>query len=444
MDLISKIQEHKSVIAVVGMGYVGLPLAVAFAESGFHVVGIDLDRRKVDMLNQGQSYIADVSSERIARLSRARRIPLNGTGTLTATSDYDAIEGVDAAIICVPTPLSKTNGPDLSYIISATDQIAGRLHPDMLVVLESTTYPGTTEEIVLPRLANSNGRKLQAGQDFYLAFSPERIDPGRKDWTVQNTPKVIGGIESNSLEVAVKLYGSAIQHVVPVSSTRAAEAVKLLENTFRATNIGLVNEIAIMCSRLGIDVWEVIEAAKSKPFGYMPFYPGPGLGGHCIPVDPQYLAWKMRTLNYTARFIQVAEEVNFGMPAYVVSRIVDALNDDTKSLKGSKVLVLGVAYKADVDDVRESPAIEIIDLLEKKGAHVTYNDPHVPSLDVDGRKHYSTPLDPEALRSNDCTVITTAHNAYDWQAVVDNSTLVVDTRNAAASAKPGKGRVVKL
>ncbi|MBM3934271.1 MAG: nucleotide sugar dehydrogenase [SAR202 cluster bacterium] len=439
MELLKKIEDRKAAVAIVGLGYVGLPLAVAFAENGFRVIGIDLDRRKVDSINAKKSYIADIPSERLARIGAA-----GATGSLTAYPDYTAIAQADAAIVCVPTPLSKTKDPDLSFIVSAADQIAKYMHPGMLVVLESTTYPGTTEEIVLPRMESSGGRKLKVGTDFFLAFSPERIDPGRKDYTVRNTPKVIGGVEPNSLQAAMKLYGSAIERVIPVSSAKAAEMVKLLENTFRATNIGLVNEIAIMCNRLGVDVWEVIDAAKTKPFGYMPFYPGPGLGGHCIPIDPQYLAWKMRSLNYTARFIQIAEEVNFGMPAYVVGKVADALNDDCKSLKGSKVIVLGVAYKANVDDMRESPALEVIDLLEKRGAHVSYNDPHVDSFELEGKRHQSVSIGPSVLRGYDCAVITTAHSAYDWKMVVENSKLVVDTRNAAAAVKSKTGRVVKL
>jgi UDP-N-acetyl-D-glucosamine dehydrogenase len=458
-DLIEKIQSRDAVIAVVGLGYVGLPLGVVFAEAGFQVVGIDLDETRVDGVNGARSHISDIAPERLAAVTSgpgpASTLgqPAEGRrGRLRATTDFEELKAADAAIVCVPTPLSKTRDPDLSFIISAADEIARRLGRGMLVVLESTTYPGTTEEVILPRLSAATlrgarqgpSRGLDVGSDFFLAFSPERIDPGRDDWTVSNTPKVMGGVTPACLEVARALYETAVEQVVPVSSPKVAEMVKLLENTFRATNVALVNEMAIMCSRLGVDIWEVIGAAETKPFGFMPFYPGPGLGGHCIPVDPQYLAWKLKTLNYNARFIQLADEVNLGMPAFVLGKITDALNDELKPLKGSRLLVLGVAYKADVGDTRESPALDLIELLMDRGADVTYHDPHVDSLDLNGRRIAGSRLDAEALREADCVVIVTAHTSYDWAWVVRNSSLVVDTRNATAGAPAGAGRVVKL
>ena len=441
MDLLRKIESHDAVISVIGLGYVGLPLAVAFAEAGFRVIGIDVDEARVESVNAGVSYLKDLPSERLVALRPERA---QGRGELTAVAGYDTLDEVDAVLVCVPTPLSKTREPDLSHVIAACDGIARRLHPGMLVVLESTTYPGTTEELFLPRLQDAKGQELGAGTDFFLAFSPERIDPGRTDWTVQNTPKVIGGMTQRCLEAAVKLYESAIETVVPVSSTMVAEMVKLLENTFRATNVALVNEIAIMCGRLGVDVWEVIDAAGTKPYGFMPFYPGPGLGGHCIPVDPRYLAWKLRTLNYNPRFIQLAEEINLAMPEYVLGKIADALNQSSKPLRGSKVVVLGVGYKADVDDTRDSPALDVIDLLLGKGAVVSYHDPYVPELRLDKISMTSVPLDEATLRESDCVVITTAHTSYDWQWIVDNSKLVVDTRNATKGVLTESGRVVRL
>ncbi len=459
--LADKICRCQAKVSIIGLGYVGLPLAVVFAEAGYSVVGIDIDRSRVDKINRGESDISDVPSESLSRLTSSYEMPSNGSmpdggeqsvGKLTATCDFDVLEDADVAIVCVPTPLGKTRDPDTSYIASAAEDIARYLHPGMLVVLESTTYPGTTEEVILPRLERANYRgsddkqscALSVGTDFFLAFSPERIDPGRTDWTVHNTPKVVGGMTPACTELTKALYERAIQNVVPVSSPRVAEMVKLLENTFRATNIALVNEIAIICDRLGVSVWEVINAAKTKPFGYMPFYPGPGLGGHCIPIDPQYLAWKMKTLNYNARFIQLAEEINFGMPAYVAGKVADALNEDGKPLKDSQILVLGVAYKADVSDVRESPALEIIRLLQQKKAEVSYHDPYVAELRADGISMSSVSLDLEKLKESDCVVITTAHKSYDWKWVVEHSKLVVDTRNATEEIAEDIGRVLKL
>ena len=442
MELLHKIERREAVVSVIGLGYVGLPLAVVFAEAGFRVLGIDLDETRVASVNRGESYISDVPSDTLGALTSTAGA--GQKGSLRAHGDYAPLEEADVAIVCVPTPLGKTKDPDLSYIVAAADEIARRLQPGMLVVLESTTYPGTTEELILPRLQNSHDDPLTAGADFFLAFSPERIDPGRTDWTVKNTPKVMGGMTPRCLEAATRLYESAIDSVVPVSSPNVAEMVKLLENTFRATNIALVNEIAIMCNRLGVDVWEVIEAAETKPHGFMPFYPGPGLGGRCIPVDPKYLAWKLKTLNYNARFIQLAEAINLGMPEYVVARVSDALNDAGKAMKGSRILVLGVGYKADVDDTRDSPALDVIDLLVRKGAVVSYNDPHVSRIEIEGRVFSSVDLDGAVLSESDCVVITTAHSSYDWPWIVENSRLIVDTRNATSGVESDPGRVVGL
>ena len=450
MKLDQKIDSRQAVVSVVGLGYVGLSLSVAFAEAGFRVVGIDLDEHRVASVNRGESYIPDVNQLELASVTvDATRRPgaAGGTeapGLLSAVSSYSALSEVDAVIVCVPTPLGKTRDPDLSHIVFAAERVAKHLHSGLLVVLESTSYPGTTEEVILPRLQNANSKCSEVGRDFYLAFSPERIDPGQREWTVRNTPKVMGGVTQECLQVATRLYSCIVEKVVPVSSPREAEMVKLLENTFRATNIALVNEIAIMCNRLGIDVWEVIEAAKTKPFGFMPFYPGPGLGGHCIPVDPQYLAWKLRTLNYNARFVQLAEEINRSMPDYVVERVSDSLNGAGRPLKGSRVLVLGVAYKADVADYRESPALDVIQLLVEKGALVSYHDPFIPRFELDSLALSSIQLEESSLRESDCVVVTTAHSSYDWPWVVNNSSLVVDTRHATAGVESTSGRVVGL
>ncbi len=430
MALIDRLRSRQADVCVVGLGYVGLPLAVVFAEAGFRVIGVDLDGTRVQSINRGESYIDDVPSEALVRLTV-------DSPTLSATTDYDALLEADAAVVCVPTPLSKTKDPDLSYIVGAVDEIAKRLHRDMLVVLESTTYPGTTEEVVLPALQENNGQGLDIGADFFLAFSPERVDPGQTHWTIVNTPKVIGGVTARCTETAVALYRCAVDEVVTVSSPKTAEMVKLLENTFRATNIGLANEVAIMCDRLGVNVWEVIDAAKTKPFGYMPFYPGPGLGGHCIPVDPQYLAWKMQTLNYSARFIKVADEVNLGMPFYWVTKVQDALNEAGSPVKGASVLILGVTYKRDVADIRESPALDIIEALLSKGARVSYHDPYVGHLETDTYELSSVPdcdLD-EAVARADCVVIVTDHSSYDWARIEQKARLTVDTRNALSQAR---------
>jgi UDP-N-acetyl-D-glucosamine dehydrogenase len=429
--LVEKIAERRAVIGVVGLGYVGLPLAVAFAEAGFHVTGVDVDAEKVAALSRCESYVEDVPDSVLR--------PLVGGGLFQATTDYAALAPVDAISICVPTPLRKTKDPDISYIINATNQIARFGGSGKLIILESTTYPGTTDEVILPRLI-SNGDVV--GEDVFIAFSPERIDPGRTDFTVRTTPKVIGGTTPHCLEVAVALYQTIVDRPVPVSSTAAAEMVKLLENTFRAVNIGLVNEVALMCDKLGLNVWEVVEAAATKPYGFMPFYPGPGLGGHCIPIDPHYLSWKLRTLNYTARFIELAAEVNSHMPDYVVGKVTDALNEAYRSVKGSKLLILGVAYKPNVGDVRESPALDVIHLLQARGAEASYHDPFVADLTHEGILLQSVPLSDQALQEADCVVVITHHDGIDWRRVAARARLIVDTRNALKGQ--AGGRVVSL
>jgi UDP-N-acetyl-D-glucosamine dehydrogenase len=436
-NLLKHLQEHTARVAVLGLGYVGLPLAVVFAEAGFHVVGVDPDQRKVTTINRGESHIQDVPSEQVARLV--------AEGKLQATTDFSALQNADAVTICVPTPLRKTGDPDLSFILDATQELAKYMHPGMVIVLESTTYPGTTREILLPRLGDEKG--LVVGESFFLAFSPERVDPGRKDWTTINTPKVIGGITPACSEIAATWYGQALQKVVPVSSAEVAEMAKLLENTFRMINVGLVNEMALMCNRLGVDVWEVIDAAATKPFGFMKFTPGPGLGGHCIPIDPLYLSWKLRALNYTARFIELASEINTNMPRYVVSLVQEALNQQSKALRGSRVLGLGVAYKADIDDLRESPALDVIGLLEQKGALVTYHDPYIPTIRHDDWEMHSVADVMEAARAADCVVIVTNHSSYDYTALLklaESGPLLVDTRNALGDKGKGHPKVVRL
>ncbi len=430
-ELLQKIASREAVVGIVGMGYVGLPLAVAFAQEGFKIVGIDISEEKVSQLNAGRSYVEDVPDDVLG--------PLVKNGRLRATTDYAELADVDAISICVPTPLRKTKDPDISFIINAAENIAKYQATGKLVILESTTYPGTTEEVILPRLIH-NGDKV--GNEFFLAFSPERIDPGRTDYTVYTTPKVIGGVTPNCLEVAMALYGTIVQQPVPVSSTAAAEMVKLLENTFSAVNIGLVNEVALMCDKLGLNVWEVVQAAATKPYGFMPFYPGPGLGGHCIPIDPHYLSWKLRTLNYTARFIELAAEVNSSMPAYVVDKIGNALNDDRKAINGSTVLLLGTAYKPNVGDVRESPALDIIHLLREKGAEIQYHDPFVSKLTVDDTTYESIPFTEQALAEADCVAVITNHDFYDWDCVANAAQVIVDTRNAIK--REGNGRLVRL
>lgn len=432
MDLLSKIGQRSAIVGVIGLGAVGLPLAVAFAKAGFKVVGIDIDEERVTNVKLGHSYIADVSHFELK--------PLVDEGRLTATADYSALREVDAISICVPTPLTKGKDPDISHIIAATKGIAKYLHRDLLIVLESTTYPGTTEEVVLPVLESDT---FMVGRDFYLAFSPERIDPGNKVYTVVNTPKIIGGVTPRCLSVAKALYESAVNTVIPVSSTKSAEMVKMLENAFRAVNIALANEVAIMCEKLGLDVWEVIEAAATKPFGFMPFLPGPGVGGPCIPVAPHYLSWKLRQLNYDARFTQLADQINAAMPSHLVSKVIDALNEEGKSVEGSQILVLGVAYKKNVSDTRESPALDIIRLLRNGGAQVSYSDPYVPSFKLDGEELKAVELTEDTLCKADCLVVATDHDGYDWAWIVEVAGLIVDGRNATRSLS-GRVRIVKL
>jgi len=432
--LLSKIHSHQCMVAVIGLGYVGLPLAVELAKAGFRTIGIDLDQAKVDTINAGQSYISDIPAADISTVI--------GAGKLHATSDYSIIRECDTVSICVPTPLSKTHDPDLSYVIAAVDAVAEYLHPGMLVVLESTTYPGTTEEIIGPRLIH-NG--MQIGENVFVAFSPERIDPGRTDYLLKNTPKVIGGMTSNCGEIAMALYGQIVDQVVPVSSTAAAEMVKLLENTFRAVNIALVNEFLMMCDKLGLNAWEIIEAAATKPFGFTKFSPGPGVGGHCIPLDPHYLSWKLRTLNYNARFIQLASEINTSMPAYWVTRAAEMLNEVERSIKGSRVLVLGVTYKPNVDDIRESPALDIIRLLEARGALVSFHDPYIFTLQSEGLNTPYVELTTKILVEADCVLVATNHSNYDWGWIQQYACLIVDTRNAilGAMVTPGKQKVAQ-
>ena len=432
--LFEKIKTRQARVAILGLGYVGLPLATVFADAGFSVLGIDPDKRKVESIQEGISYIQDVTSEDVARHV--------STGRLEATTDFSALGEVDAVSICVPTPLRKTGDPDLSFILDVTDTLAEYVHPGMVVVLESTTYPGTTREILLPKLTEAND--LTIGENFFLAFSPERVDPGRDDWTTINTPKVIGGITKACSAIASTWYDQALQTVVSVSSSEVAEMTKLLENTFRMINVGLVNEMALMCRRLGIDVWEVVEAAATKPFGFMKFTPGPGLGGHCIPIDPLYLSWKLRTLNYNARFIDLASEINTNMPRYVVEIIQDALNMHTKSLKGSRVLVLGAAYKPNIDDLRESPALDVIGLLRQKGAVVTYHDPYISQIQQEEWELDSVTEVIEEARAADCVVIITDHAFYDYDKLLDVSTLIVDTRNALGDSGRDNPKVVRI
>lgn len=432
-SLLDKIERREATLAVIGIGYVGLPLAVEFAREGYKVIGIDLSKQKVSLLNSGVSYIPDIPTEDIR--------PLVEKGLLSATDDYSVLKGVDAISVCVPTPLRKTKDPDMSFVIAATEEIAKYCHSDLLIVLESTTYPGTTDELVIPTLI-TNGYKI--GEDVFVCFSPERIDPGNKTYGVRNTPKIIGGATPDCTDVAVALYSKPIDRVVPVSSTRSAEMVKLLENTFRSVNIGLVNEMAVMCDKLGVDVWEVIDAASTKPFGFMTFYPGPGLGGHCIPIDPLYLSWKLKALNYNARFIELAAEINSQMPLYVVGKVVDALNEVCKPVNGSKILVLGTAYKRDIDDMRESPALDVIRLLQERGAKVTYHDPYVPDLHHEGLPMQSVELTAETLHTADCVVIVTDHTSFDYDWIAAESKIIVDSRNALKHVAAPAARVARL
>jgi UDP-N-acetyl-D-glucosamine dehydrogenase len=416
---LERIRTRTARVGVIGLGYVGLPLAVEFARAGFDVTGFDVDASKADQINNRRSYIPDVAEEDLAACVRA--------GKLRATAEMTALGAMDAIDICVPTPLRKTKDPDLSYVVKAVEAVAATLRRGQLIILESTTYPGTTEEVVQPML---EAKGLEADVDFLLAFSPERVDPGNQQYNTKNIPKIVGGIGPASTEAAAALYGATVLHVVPVSSTRVAEMVKLLENTFRAVNIGLVNEIALMCHKMNIDVWEVIDAAKTKPFGFMPFYPGPGLGGHCIPIDPFYLSWKARQTGFECRFIELAGQINASMPAYVVERVAEALNTVRKPINGSLVHLVGIAYKKDVNDLRESPALDILELLARRGAEISYSDPWVPQLTHDGGTLSSVDLREAIARRPDCAVICTDHSSFDYQALVDSGTLIVDTRNA--------------
>jgi UDP-N-acetyl-D-glucosamine dehydrogenase len=428
-SLLDRIQARRARTGVVGLGYVGLPLAVELARAGFHTTGIDLDERKIQAIGDGRSYIPDVSSTDVQALT--------GAGTLDATTDFAVVRELDTINICVPTPLRKTKDPDMSYIVSAVEAIATHLHPGMLIVLESTTYPGTTDEVVQPLLEATG---LKAGVDFFLAFSPERVDPGNPTFQTHNVPKVVGGLTPACVKLAGALYGTAIETIVPVSSTRVAEMVKLLENTFRAVNIGLVNELALMCDKMNIDVWEVVDAARTKPFGFMAFYPGPGLGGHCIPIDPFYLSWKAKQTGFDPRFIELAGHINGGMPHYVVDKVADALNARRKAINGSTILIAGVAYKRDIDDMRESPALDVMGLLHEKGATVAYADPFVPEVhgrEWSGRTDIrAVPLTRGAIAQYDCVVIVTDHQAFDYDALVAEADLIVDTRNAIKQPHP--------
>ena len=425
-QLIERIERKDVTVGVVGLGYVGLPLAVELASAGYRVLGFDVSQPVCEGINSGHSHIKDTASDRLGGLVRA--------GKVSATTEMARLAECDAISVCVPTPLSKTRDPDVSYVVSATEAIAAALRPGQVVILESTTYPGTTRELMLPML-EANG--LRVGVDFFLCFSPERVDPGNEVWQVPNTPKVLGGITPTCLEVGYALYSKVMERVVTVSSPESAELAKLLENTFRAVNIALVNEMAQVCDRLNVDVFEVIEAAATKPFGFMKFTPGPGIGGHCIPLDPHYLAWKMKTLNYKTRMIELAGEVNSEMPHYVVDKIQDALNRHRKAVNGSRILVLGVAYKREIDDVRESPALDIMHLLEAKGAVVAYHDPYVPEVREDGEMRKSVALTPAEIKAADCVVIVTDHQVVDYDAVVADAKLVVDTRNATRGVAGG-------
>lgn len=430
-ELLKKIEGKEAKVVVIGAGYVGLPLVVELVRAGFRVTAYDKDPAKVRLLNRGESYIGDVPSSELS--------PHVKSGKLDASTDPKTIASADAVIVCVPTPLNKTKDPDMRFIVSATEEIAAHQHPGMLVVLESTTYPGTTREVLVPNLTQG----FELGEDVFVAFSPERVDPGNTKYGIRNTPKVVGGMTERCSKIIEALYSKIIDTVIPVSSPDTAEMVKLLENTFRAVNIALVNEVAMMSRKLGIDPWEVIHAAASKPFGYMPFYPGPGLGGHCIPIDPLYLSWRLRSLKFTARFIELADTINSAMPEYVVSRITDALNGHAKAVKGSKVLIAGVAYKRDVSDLRESPALAILGHLQRLGAEVSYMDPHVPVLDEGGTRLES--VSPFAsFTPYDCVVIITDHTAFDYPRLVVEAKLIVDTRDALRKVAADRDKIVGL
>jgi len=430
-NLLKRIENKEFTVGIVGLGYVGLPLAVEFGKAGIRTIGIDVDQARVDQLNAGDNYIQDVNDAELKALVDA--------GTFTATTDFSSIKHINAICIAVPTPLSKTKDPDITYILDVNKELIKYVHKDLVIVLESTTYPGTTRELLQPALEASG---LKVGTDVFLLFSPERVDPGNPVFHTTNTPKVIGGVTENCLKLGMAVYAHVMDKLIPVSSPEAAELTKLLENTFRSINIGLANEMAIMCAKLGVNVWEVIDAAATKPFGFMKFTPGPGLGGHCIPIDPHYLSWKMRTLDYKARFIELASEINASMPEYVVDLVSDGLNGMSKSINGSNILLLGMAYKPDIDDVRESPALDVYSLLEAKGAKVSFHDPYVSEIKFDSRVESTIDLDHATLGQYDCVVITTNHSEYDIKAIVENSRLIVDTRNATAGI--GNGEVIRL
>lgn len=432
-DLKATLLSRKARVGVIGLGYVGLPLSMAFATGGYRVVGLDLSESKVKSLGKGKSYIPDVPSSEVAKFVNNKKF--------SATTDFSNLGECDVAVICVPTPLSKTKDPDMSYIVSAVDKIIENLRRGQLLILESTTYPGTTREYMLPRIEEEGRKKFgsfEIGKDFFVAFSPERVDPGNPKYNTFNTPKVVGGITPQCGELASIFYANCVEKVIRVSSPESAEMVKLLENTFRAVNIGLVNEVAIMCEKLKIDCWEVIEAASSKPFGFMPFYPGPGLGGHCIPIDPSYLSWKLRSLNYTARFIELATAINSNMPAFVCDKVAAALNDDAKAVKGSKILLMGIAYKKDIDDMRESPALDVIHILEARGAKVDYYDPFVPEFEWENMKMKSLSWSKDIAKGYDAVVITTDHTKVDYASVLKSAKKVIDTRNALKAFQDSK------
>ncbi|MEA1986577.1 MAG: nucleotide sugar dehydrogenase [Candidatus Marinimicrobia bacterium] len=434
MDFSKKLETKKVRFGVIGLGYVGLPLAVEFANEKFKVVGIDIDESKINNINKGKNYIGDVDDKELKKAV--------DDGFIKATTDFSVIKKLDFISICVPTPLNKLKDPDMSFIQKSMNEIKKHLHKDLIIVLESTTYPGTTKEFLLPILEETG---LKVGKDFYLAFSPERVDPGNKVFKTKNTPKVLGGVTKKCTEYSKKVYDQVFDEIVSVSSTEASEMTKLLENTFRMINIGLVNEMAMVCDKLGVDVWEVIDAAGTKPFGFMKFYPGPGLGGHCIPIDPHYLSWKMKSLNYKTRFIDLAAEINTAMPEYVIQDVANALNYHKKSINGSSVLIVGMAYKKDIEDLRESPSIDIYNLLVAKGAKVKFHDSYCPIVKMDGNKNKrSQKLDEKILKNSDVVVITTDHSNIDYQFIVDNAKLVVDTRNVTQNLKRTKNKVLRL
>ncbi len=434
LELYQKLINKNAHISIIGLGYVGLPLLLALGKEGFKMTGIDIDSNKISDLKNNKSYISDISNDELIK-------NINAIKNINFSNKYDSIKTSDVIIICVPTPLNKTKDPDISYIINATEELAKYPLKHKLISVESTVYPGATEELILPKIIKSNP-KLTVGSDFYLVFSPERVDPGQKYWNLKNTPKIVGGITNNCTEIGSTLYNTLCDTVIKVSSTRAAEMTKLLENTFRATNIGLVNEMAIISQKLNIDIWEIVEAAKTKPFGFMPFYPGPGLGGHCLPVDPRYLDWKLETLNSESKFIKLSEEINFSMPGFVVCRIKDIFKN--LNINNPKILILGLAYKPNVSDIRESPSIDIMKILDQENIKFTYNDPMVRSIEIEGQIYKSQNIESELLKNTDLTLISTDHSIYDWEYITDNSNYIFDTRNALRNIKKSKAIIFKL